>query len=65
MRYYDPVSGTVSLDGQDLRSLNLKSVHACMGLVAQDTQMWATSIEENIAYGLPHYTRAQVEEAAR
>lgn len=65
MRFYDPVAGRVVIDGCDLRSLNLRSVHAHMGLVAQDTQMWACSVEENIAYGLPAYTRADVEEAAR
>ncbi|CAI5993165.1 unnamed protein product [Closterium sp. NIES-64] len=64
MRFYDPVQGRIVMDGRDLRELNLRSVHAHMGLVAQDTQMWACSIEENIAYGLPSYTRAEVEEAA-
>ncbi|CAI5946610.1 unnamed protein product [Closterium sp. NIES-65] len=65
MRFYDPVQGRIVMDGRDLRELNLRSVHAHMGLVAQDTQMWACSIEENIAYGLPSYTRAEVEEAAK
>ncbi|GJP71877.1 hypothetical protein CLOP_g2672 [Closterium sp. NIES-67] len=65
MRFYDPVHGRIVMDGRDLRELNLRSVHAHMGLVAQDTQMWACSIEENIAYGLPTYTRAEVEEAAK
>eukprot|EP00850_Spirogloea_muscicola_P007655 SM000039S14485 [mRNA] locus=s39:386760:390769:+ [translate_table: standard] len=65
MRFYDPVKGSILLDGWDLRSLNLKTVHQHMGLVAQDTQMWASSIEENITYGLPSYTQEELENAAR
>ena len=41
MRFYDPTAGRVLIDGQDMRSLNLKSLHLQMGVVAQDTQMWA------------------------
>ncbi|CAK9204177.1 unnamed protein product [Sphagnum jensenii] len=65
MRFYDPTQGRILLDGWNLRDLNLKSVHKHMGLVAQDTQMFACSIEENITYGLPHYHPEDVEEAAR
>lgn len=65
MRFYDPIRGRVMLDGMDLRDLNLKSVHKHMGLVAQDTQMWACSVEENITYGLPTYTREQLIEVAK
>lgn len=65
MRFYDPTGGRILLDGWDLKDLNLRSVHKHMGLVAQDTQMFACSIEENITYGLPHYTREELEEAAR
>lgn len=57
MRFYDPTGGRVLLDGWDLRSLNLRSVHRHMGVVAQDTQMFATSIEENITYGVDSYTQ--------
>ncbi|BFI16174.1 protein MpABC65 [Marchantia polymorpha subsp. ruderalis] len=65
MRFYDPTGGKILLDGWDLRHLNLKSVHKHMGLVAQDTQMFACSIEENITYGLTKYTLEEMEEAAR
>jgi ABC-type multidrug transport system fused ATPase/permease subunit len=57
MRFYDPTAGRILLDGWDLRSLNLRSVHRHMGVVAQDTQMFATSIEENITYGVESYTQ--------
>ena len=65
MRFYDPSQGAILLDGVDLRQLHLQSVHAHMGLVAQDTQLWATSIEDNITYGMGSYTRREVEEAAK
>jgi ABC-type multidrug transport system fused ATPase/permease subunit len=65
MRFYDPTYGRILLDGWDLRDLNLKSVHKHMGLVAQETQMFAGSIEENIMYGLSSCNREDMEEAAR
>jgi ABC-type multidrug transport system fused ATPase/permease subunit len=65
MRFYDPTRGRILLDGWDLRDLNLKSVHKHMGLVAQETQMFAGSIEENIMYGLSSCNREDMEEAAR
>jgi ABC-type multidrug transport system fused ATPase/permease subunit len=65
MRFYDPTQGRILLDGWDLRDLNLKSVHKHMGLVAQETQMFAGSIEENIMYGLSSCNRDDMEEAAR
>ncbi|GBG80484.1 hypothetical protein CBR_g30946 [Chara braunii] len=65
MRFYDPVSGRILLDGRDLKDLNLRSVHRHMGTVAQDTQMFACSIEENITYGLPTYSKEEMEEASR
>jgi ABC-type multidrug transport system fused ATPase/permease subunit len=52
MRFYDPKAGRILLDGMDLTTLNLRSVHRQCGLVAQDTQLFATTIRENIAYGL-------------
>ena len=49
MRFYDPTAGTISLDGVPLRALNLRSLHHSMGLVAQDTQLFGSTVEENIA----------------
>eukprot|EP00898_Chlorokybus_atmophyticus_P005089 jgi/Chlat1/5581/Chrsp369S00851 len=65
MRFYDPTSGVVRLDGADLRSLNLRSCHQHMGLVAQETQMFATTVEGNIAYGVAEYTQEELLEASR
>lgn len=65
MRFYDPTKGRILLDGWDLRDLNLKSVHQHMGLVAQETQMFACSILENITYGLSKWRQEDLEEAAR
>ena len=67
MRFYDPTKGTITLDGQPLPDLSLRSVHQHFGLVAQDTQLFANSIEENIAYGLEKgtYTREALHAAAR
>ena len=52
IRFYDPKQGKITLDGRDLTTLNLRSVHRHCGLVAQDTQLFACSIRDNIAYGL-------------
>jgi ABC-type multidrug transport system fused ATPase/permease subunit len=53
LRLYDPSSGHITLDGIDLRQLDLRWVHRQTGCVAQDTQLFAHSIRENIAYGCP------------
>lgn len=61
MRFYEPTEGTMLLDGKDMKTLSSTSVRQCCGFVAQDTQLFACSIEENLAYGLgrPH-TREEV-----
>lgn len=64
-RFYDPGSGSVSLDGHDLRSLTKKSLRSHIGMVLQDTLLFSTTIRENIAYGKPGATDAQIREAAR
>jgi len=65
MRFYDPTTGRVLLDGRDITELNLKSLHDHMGLVSQDTQLFANSVEENIAYGVTSYTKEELYEAAQ
>jgi ATP-binding cassette subfamily B protein len=66
LRLYDPSSGHITLDGRDLRELDLRWVHRQTGCVAQDTQLFAHSIRENIAYGCPWpAAEADVREAAR
>jgi ABC-type multidrug transport system fused ATPase/permease subunit len=65
LRFYDPRKGAIEIDGTDLRKSPLPWVHSQMAVVAQDTQLFAATIEENIAYGIENYTKAELEEAAR
>jgi len=64
-RFYDPGTGAVSLDGNDLRSLTKKSLRSQIGMVLQDTLLFSTTIKENIAYGKPGATDGEIIEAAR
>lgn len=64
-RFYDPLSGTVSVDGVDVRTLNVKWLRSQVGLVGQEPSLFATSIMENIRYGCPSATDEQVIEAAK
>ncbi len=57
VRYYDVTGGRILVDGRDIRDLELRSLHSVVGLVAQDTQLFGGTIEENIAYGVPKYER--------
>ena len=63
-RFYDPGVGVVSLDGRDLRRLKKKSLRSQIGMVLQDTLLFSTTIRENIAYGKPGATEAEIVEAA-
>ncbi|KAG2160205.1 P-loop containing nucleoside triphosphate hydrolase protein [Suillus bovinus] len=51
-RFYDPLSGSVTLDGIDLRELNIKWLRSQIGLVSQEPVLFATTIRGNVAYGL-------------
>ncbi|HEY1913044.1 MAG TPA: ABC transporter ATP-binding protein [Vicinamibacterales bacterium] len=64
-RFYDPVSGVVTIDGHDLKSVTVKSVRRQVGFVLQDTQLFYASVWQNIAYGQPDATRAQIVRAAQ
>ena len=64
-RLYDPVSGRVRIDGRDIREFTLKSLRDQISFVLQDTLLFRTSIWENIAYGRPDATRAQIVRAAQ
>jgi ATP-binding cassette, subfamily B (MDR/TAP), member 1 len=64
-RFYDPDSGTVTLDGVDLRELNVKWLRQQIGLVGQEPVLFSGTIAENIAYGKPGATREDVENSAR
>ena len=65
MRMYDPSNGTIVVDGHDLRTLNIRTYHEQIGIVTQDTQLFNSTIEVNIAYGVENYTQADLYEAAR
>lgn len=65
LRFYEPTSGTVSFDGQDVRSVEPESLRSFMGVVSQEPTLFEGTIAENIAYGTPGATRQQIERAAR
>lgn len=64
-RFYDIDTGSVRINGTDIRQLTQKSLRAHIGIVPQDTVLFNDSIYYNIAYGHPGATRGQVVEAAR
>ncbi len=63
-RFYDPQQGRVLLDGVDLRDLRLRELRAQIGSVAQENLLFSGSVIENILYGRPRASRAEVERAA-
>ncbi|NUR07290.1 MAG: ABC transporter ATP-binding protein [Nocardioidaceae bacterium] len=64
LRLYDPTSGRVLVDGRDIRDYTLESVRTQIGVVLQDTLLFAASVRENIRYGRPDATEAEVMAAA-
>jgi ATP-binding cassette, subfamily B, bacterial len=64
-RFYDPTSGSVTLDSCDLREITKKSLRAQIAIVLQDTLLFSTSVRENIAYGRPDATEEEIVDAAR
>ena len=64
-RLYDPTAGTVSIDGHDLRDVRLDWIAEQIGMVPQETFLFHASIRENLLYGNPGATDAQLEAAAR
>ena len=64
-RFYDVTGGTIRIDGQDVRSVTLHSLRSAIGVVQQDVYLFSGTVAENIAYGRPGATRAEIEEAAR
>ena len=65
LRLYDPDAGSISIDGQDIKSLTQESVRSVMGVVPQDTVLFNETIRYNIDYGRPGSTDEQVAGAAR
>ncbi|MBD2098542.1 ABC transporter ATP-binding protein [Trichocoleus sp. FACHB-591] len=64
-RFYDPTEGRITLDDQDLREFNLRSLRQSMGIVSQDTFLFNDSVRNNIAYGKADATDEDVIEAAK
>ena len=59
-RFYDPQRGRITLDGHDVRDLTLDSLRASIGIVAQETYLFHTTIAENLRYGNPGATDGQL-----
>lgn len=64
-RFYDPVSGTICVDGYDIRGIVNKNLRSHIGIVPQDTQIFGGTIRENILYGKLDATEAELIEAAK
>ncbi|MEK7811740.1 MAG: ABC transporter ATP-binding protein/permease [Pseudomonadota bacterium] len=64
-RFYDVNEGTISIDGQDIRSVSQSSLRAAIGIVPQDTVLFNDTIYYNIAYGRPDATREEIIAAAQ
>ena len=64
-RFYDVTGGRVTVDGQDIRSLTLKSLRSQIGVVQQDVYLFSGSIRDNIAYGKPDATEEEIIEVAK
>lgn len=64
-RFFDPTRGIVRLDGRDLRDLKLSSLRSALSIVLQEPFLFPLTIAENIAYGRPHASLAEIEAAAK
>src|SRR5207237_8676315 len=63
-RFYDPQAGRVLLDGRDIRTLPLRHLRAQVGMVSQETLLFSGTAKDNIRYGRPAASDAQVRAAA-
>jgi len=64
-RFYDAKSGTVSIDGSDIKTLNLTSLRQCIGYVGQEPALFNTSIRENMQFAKPDATEEEMIEALK
>jgi len=65
LRFYQPGTGRLLLDGQDLATLNVQDLRAAIGFVSQDVYLFHGTVRENIAYGRPDATAEEIADAAR
>ncbi len=64
-RFYDPTEGRILIDGCDIRNVTLNSLRDQIGIVLQETTLFATTIRENIAFGCPNASEAEIIAAAQ
>ena len=64
-RFYDPTAGRITIDGVDIRTASLNSLRSQIGMVLQETTLFAASIRRNIAFGRPDATQTEIEAAAK
>ena len=64
-RFYDVTGGRITIDGQDVRTLTLKSLRSQIGMVQQDVYLFCGTIKENIAYGKPGASMEEIIAAAK
>jgi subfamily B ATP-binding cassette protein MsbA len=64
-RFFDVTGGRILIDGSDVRDVTLASLRSQIGIVTQETVLFNDTVRNNIAYGQPHVSQKQVEEAAR
>ncbi|KAL8645143.1 MAG: hypothetical protein Q9210_006872 [Variospora velana] len=65
LRFYTPTQGTITIDGVDISTMNVKSLRRKIGLVAQEPVLFSGTIAENIAYAKPDATQGEINAAAR
>ncbi|MDP2040794.1 MAG: ABC transporter ATP-binding protein [Algoriphagus sp.] len=65
MRMYDPTSGSIKIDGQDIRNYNISGLRKQIGFVPQDVFLFSDTISNNIAFGLDHADELVIEKAAK
>lgn len=65
LRFYNPTEGRILIDGKDISGMNAKSLRRKIGIVSQEPVLFSGTIAENIAYGKPEATRAEIVAAAR
>lgn len=64
-RFYDPLSGSITIDGHDLKAISLSSLRSRIGIVLQDSFLFNTTVRENIRYGKPSASDEEVMNAAK
>jgi ATP-binding cassette subfamily B protein len=64
-RFYDPTAGRITIDGTDIHTVSLNSLRSQIGIVLQETTLFAASIRENINFGKPDATQGEIEAAAK